>query len=162
MVCRHQHPADDPDGAHHAAVRGGDGNMKYCKKLFALLAAALLCMALTLPAGAAPCWCGMSAASLTPTRWPTSRSRPKAPPTATTWMSTSSWWTTSAMPTSATTRKLLYLQRPRLWRRAERHPLPAGGRLPQVRHHHLRRGRHGFHRLPHRAAGGRDRPGALR
>ena len=27
--------------------------MKYCKKLFALLAAALLCMALTLPAGAA-------------------------------------------------------------------------------------------------------------
>ena len=25
--------------------------MKYCKKLFALLAAALLCMALTLPAG---------------------------------------------------------------------------------------------------------------
>ena len=28
--------------------------MKHCKKLFALLAAALLCMALTLPAGAAP------------------------------------------------------------------------------------------------------------
>ena len=27
--------------------------MKHCKKLFALLAAALLCMALTLPAGAA-------------------------------------------------------------------------------------------------------------
>ena len=53
MVCRHQHPADDIDGSHHAVVRGGDGNMKYCKKLFALLAAALLCMALTLPAGAA-------------------------------------------------------------------------------------------------------------